>query len=75
METQDFNEAAQELAKEFEKAYLENVRKALSCGGLDTESELNYGTLKAIALITAESFVDSRHKESMKTLKNLRCFL
>jgi hypothetical protein len=59
----------------FQKAYLENVDKALRCGALDPSSEYNYGTLKAILLITAELFHDKKHKESQRTYENLRLFI
>jgi hypothetical protein len=58
----------------FQKAYLENVDKALRCGGLDPSTEYNHGTLKAILLITAESFCDKKHKESQKNLQEFAAF-
>jgi hypothetical protein len=72
----EFIKAAENFSADlFRNAYMEKVRKALASGGLDPASELNYATLKAIGLITAESFVDDRDESARSTLVNLRCFL
>jgi hypothetical protein len=72
---EDMRENAFNQSAVFQKVYLENVDKALRCGGLDPSSEYNHGTLKAILLITAKSFHDEKHKASQKTYENLQLFI
>lgn len=75
MNQSEFTEAAEAFSGQlFCTAYMENIHKALASGALDPASDFNYATLKAIALITAESFVDDRHTPGLSTLANLRCF-
>jgi hypothetical protein len=72
MTPEEFKTASEGFAETFKTAYLENVQKAIRAGALDLESDLNYATLKAISVVTAEAF---HRKDYDKLLKNLRCFI
>lgn len=71
MNKQEFVSSAESLANDFGKAFVENSKKVLISGALDEQTELNFGTLKALLLITAEQYHDSKHSASQQTYRNL----
>jgi hypothetical protein len=73
MSKAEFLDSAADFETQLTNAFREHVDKALRSGALDESTELNYATLKAIAMITAESFFDG--KRGSKIYKNLKCFI
>jgi hypothetical protein len=76
MSKDEFIQAANEFSSDkFHEAYMENVQKSLSPGALNIDTDLDYAALRAIALLTAESFVNPQHKPTNKMIKTLRAFI
>jgi hypothetical protein len=73
MSKAEFLDSAADFETQLTNAFREHVDKALRSGALDESTDLNYATLRAIAMITAESFFDG--KRGSEIYKNLKCFI